>query len=96
MMCLMYWMKYEFNNWNAFYEVVEFIEKRHPHNYPTFRIEVPLSYHASTWYEWRKTVRKLRELAPDNLEEMSIYGKVWFQVKKDENLNNPSTPLEEE
>lgn len=86
-MCVIYHMNYEFNNWKAFYSVIDFIIKRHPHNYPTFNIKTPLCSQGSTWYEWDETVNRLKGVAPDNLEEMSIYGVISFEVTKDENLN---------
>ncbi len=80
-------MSYEFNNWKAFYGVIGFVMKRHPHNYPTFNIKVPFCSQGSTWYEWDETVNRLKSVAPDDLREMSIYGVISFKVTKDENLN---------
>ena len=74
----------EFNNWNAFDEMVEFAMNIYGNECPHFNIEVP--YHIRGYEGWDK-LRGIHEMlmkeAPDDMEEMSIYGKIWFQVTKD-------------
>jgi len=86
-MCVIYHMNYEFNNWRAFFDVVEFIKKRHSKNFPTWDIKVPHQWTGYGWKELGWIVDDLRKEAPDDLEEMSIYGVISFDVTKDENLN---------
>lgn len=87
-MCVIYHMSYEFNNWRAFYDVVDFIAERHGRrNYPKIRIEVPQRLRDSGWKNLDGIVSQLKEFEPDDLEEMSIYGVISFEVTKYENLN---------
>lgn len=85
-MCLRFWMEYEFNNWRAFYRAIEFVKKRHPKNYPIYEIQVPVYICGSSWLSLDGTVAILKDYEPENLEEMSIYGKIKFDVSQDENL----------
>lgn len=85
-MCLIYHMSYEFNNWEAYFRAYEFVQKRHKHNRPTYWIEVPLRVRGEGWAELDKTHIDLRDLEPDDPEEMSIYGVITFEVTRDENL----------
>jgi hypothetical protein len=81
-------MNYEFNNWRAFREAYIFVSERHPDNYPIIQIEVPTRLHGEGWEFLRKAYNALIKSAPEDLENMSIYGWIRFQVTKDENLNN--------
>lgn len=87
MMCLIYHMSYEFNNWEAFHQAMEFVAKRHAENYPTIRIEVPLSVRGSGWETLERFAAALRKLEPDDPTEMSIYGVISFTVNRNENRN---------
>jgi len=81
-------MNYEFNNWQAFYDIIKFIMKRHSRNFPNIRIEVPLCLQGVGWEKLDDVVGRLEKHEPPNLEEMSIYGLISFQVTKNENLNH--------
>jgi len=81
-------MSYEFNNWRAFFDVCDFIEKRHAKNSPKcIRIEVPDRLRDSGWESLDGIKDYLMKFCPDDLEEMSIYGVISFEVTKDENRN---------
>ena len=88
-------MDYEFNNWEAFHKALHFITTRHSKNFPIYSIEVPLSVRGHGWNDLSFIVQELRQYEPEDLKEMSIYGKICFKVTKDENLNNPPTPSED-
>lgn len=68
----------------------KFARERHKHNYPTYWIEVPISVRGEGWDELNKTRADILHLKPDDLDEMSIYGVITFEVTKDENLNRPT------
>jgi len=86
-MCVIYHMIYEFNNWKEFFKLKRFVTYRHPNNSPTYSIKVPIAISGESWLSLDGTVAILRPYVPDNLEEMSIYGTIRFEVTKDENLN---------
>ena len=89
-MCVIYHMSYEFNNWKYFGEVVNFVKRRHPKNFPTWDIKIPRSLKGSGWEDFEGMGQFVWDMRPDNLDEMSIYGVISFKVTKDENLNRSS------
>lgn len=80
-------MSYEFNNWRSFFDAYNFAGRRHKHNFPTYRIEVPISVRGHGWDNLNKVRADLLDLALLDGDEMSIYGLITFEVTKDENLN---------
>ena len=78
-------MGYEFNNWKAFYKAVEFVKRRHLKSFPIIRIEVPQRLRDSGWEDFYGLVDYLKQYEPENLEDMTIYGRIDFEVNNDEN-----------
>lgn len=86
-MCYIITHVLEFNNWRAFVQMYDFACEIYGEQYPEFEIQVPLCIGANGWDMLDRTFGALMKKAPENLEEMSIYGKIWFQVTKDYSQN---------
>jgi len=81
-MCYVITHTLEFNNWKAFKEMYEYAIKIYSKEYPEFQIQVPTCLGANGWSMLERTYKAFMKKAPKDLEEMSIYGKIWFQVTK--------------
>ena len=82
-MCYIITHVLEFNNWKAFMEMYRYAGKMYSKLYPEFEIQVPVSIGSNSWGQLERTYEALMKKAPENLKEMSIYGKIWFTVTKD-------------
>ena len=89
-MCVIYHMSYEFNNWKYFGEVVNFVKRRHLKSFPIWDIKVPRAIKGNGWGDFDGMVNFMWDMRPDDLDEMSIYGVISFEVNKDENENRYS------
>ena len=82
-MCYIITVTYEFNNWKALEGIMKYIAQQHTTNTPTFDFKIPHPATGSGWKALAEAYLKAWSMRPDDLDEMSVYGSIWFTTNKD-------------
>jgi len=82
-MCYIITVTYEFNNWDALEGILRYVGHQHATNAPTFDFKVPHPVTGSGWKALAEAYLKTWSMRPDDLDEMSVYGSIWFITNKD-------------